>query len=309
MKKYASMLFFSLALTGCATQQAHYKEHCSNLVYSLFCSDEVHPVEMSLDSSHAYNLAKQTSLVQNEENVLRDFSAQEIEQAKLRLNHLTANNKMIYGASDRIGENAHGIATRVHKELAKLAFESKFASSPVFIVELNAADHADKIEAMKYLVSKIDSAAKTLLSDVGDVTVVGGNDGFDHSLLAVGGRSIPIGLKRPIEHKSAGSYIDSVDVSITGTKGLYYSYGVLNSPTGEDLLVAPPSPLALSALMSNVSYEGFYKAYTKALPEGFYIYTPPFPTFQYDGITYADFSEVVPAIYHQGKKYTFTVDK
>lgn len=104
-----------------------------------------------------------------------------------------------------------------------------------------------------------------------------------------------------------GGLLTVTDTSIEGSNGSYFTYGVKReTKLLRDLLIAVPTHLIFSVESGHdIPTDEFYKNITKRLPKGFYIYTSAMPQAKYDNKTYTDYSEVLPAIYTQGKKYEF----
>jgi hypothetical protein len=280
----------TLGLTGCAS-----------------APEPVEPREFSENNSYAYNIANQTALTRND-SPLRDFTQEEIDEAKTNLVRKSGGDAALFFGSLRVlTGDFTGLIDVAGGSMANLANSGHIASESVFLITVKKDNFKTKLDAARYMVNTINETAQDTLGEYGEVKKALPYQSQIYTGTAIDngkGEDIPFGLVSLIEINE--NTIEERTVNLDGREELVYSYGFdrTNVNVGE-VLIVPPTPLIYSVEVEQIDYSEFYKDFTSQLPEGFYVYTPSFPRAHYDNKVYTDRSVIVPAIYTQGKKYEF----
>jgi hypothetical protein len=239
---------------------------------------------------------------------LRDFTQEEIDEAKTNLVRKSGGDAALFFGSLRVlTGDFTGLIDVAGGSMANLANSGHIASQSLWIITVPKNEFSSKIEAANYMVEQINTAALDTLSEYGDIQFKPAANDEQHTtaqLTSGTHRGLTFGLltKRVI----TSNLVQEVSINMGKGSESVYSYGVMKENLNtNDTLILPPSPLAYTVEVKPIDYDKFYKDFTSHLPEGFYVYTPSFPKAAYNGKIYSDRSVIVPAIYTQGKKYEF----
>lgn len=265
-------------------------------------SEPIEPRPFTNANSYAYNIANQTLLTRNN-SPLKDFTPEEIEDARTKMVKASGGEaSVVLGGIGILTGNLIDIISVAGGAAGYLAHSDHEAAETRFIIVLPKEKFASKGEAISYIKEVTSQAAHDALSKYGEITssqVV--NDRF--TFLSLNG--LPMG---PMTKNASSENLLQESVMIINDRMIdAYTYGVeRDTRITEYTLVTPPTPLPASiGGNQDIDYSQFFKDYTAALPQGFFIYTPSFPVAEDGTYTYSDFTQVVPAIYTQGEKYEF----
>lgn len=305
MKRILCFLAFSALITGC---------QISGTV------GEVSYQPYDTNASYALNLANQTVLTKPQrhgfdtiESPLSDFTKEDITAMKATLKRGNGGGaSLLFGAMNLLSGNLTGIMNVAGGAAAKMAHSNHQAANARIIVELQASEFSSPIEAQKYISDAYRLATVKTFAKVGVISnqSLKSHDGYQVSFLTTHqGVVIPIGQIDYVGINN-GERINTHNYSLDGTKGAYYTVGVTrNSTLLQETIIAPPSPIMYSKMVEYWSFSDFYKELTSHLPKGFYVYIPSFIKFGYDGMTYSDRENIVPAIYTEGQEHLFMTEQ
>lgn len=170
---------------------------------------------------------------------------------------------------------------------------------------MDATQFVNELEAQQYILDSINSAVLEELNHYGEARLKTIGERGKVFYVNKGGKEYLMGgfqVKSPKQN-----LLTRVDQSIDGSSGDFYTYGIKKeTKLPKNRLIQLPTHLIFSVESGNdIPTEELYKNITKRLPKGFYIYTSAMPQAKYDNKTYADYSEVLPVIYTQCKRYEF----
>ncbi|UPQ87072.1 hypothetical protein [Vibrio sinaloensis] len=268
--------------------------------------EPVNPVPFSDKNSYALNVANQTVLTRND-SPLRDFTQQEKENITLAIGRARSggDTSMLFGGLKLLTLDLTGVIDIAGGAAANLADRDHDSGRDQWIIEVDATKFTSELEAQRYILDTLDKATLETLKKYGDVSKRNIKDsGFvyvindDKNEYNMGGYQLNSPKKGLLSLRT---------ISIDQKVGEFYTYGIKNSDyLVENHLVKATSPLSLSVrTKKDIDLTEYYKDLTKNLPEGFYLYIAAMPQFRVNNTTYTDYSEVLPAIYTQGKKYEF----
>lgn len=271
-------------------------------------------VEFETNHSYAYNIANQTALLRND-SPLKDFSQAEVSEIKTDLAKKTSGGdaSLVLGTLSILTGNLTGIIEVAGGSAANLANSDHIASHPRWIVSVPVNNYNNELEAQQYIYETIQSASNRYYAQFGEVTVSSYNESsiYDDTKVTIGNKTVSVAL---VSDKTDRTPDGNTLVAKTTTglsNELVYAYGFdVDSSYLHRAIITPTAPTALiSQTKIDVTYDEVMKGITANLPENFFFYAPSFPKQSaYDGDTfknYVDSSQVVPAIYTQGKQYLF----
>ncbi|PJC86569.1 hypothetical protein CSW98_10215 [Vibrio sp. HA2012] len=268
--------------------------------------EAITPVAFSDTHSFAYNIAAQTALTRDN-SPLRDFTQQEIDETKTKLTKKSgAGVSEFFGAMRILTGDLIGVIDVAGGAATSLAHKNHTASKSRWIIAVPVEQFNREDEAQEYILNSVHTAANKVLHPYGEVkNEVTKDQRFTVTKVVVDGESYPVGVVSKINHKGK-HLLTRTQFPFNGEFKEAYVYGLdKNSLLIKNMLVGIPTPAFLNVKTKNINFVDFNKQFTKELPDGFFLYTPSFPQFHGNGVTYTYTSEIVPAIYSQGKKHEF----
>lgn len=308
-KKWAVAMTAIIALAGCTS------------------TEQVKPQAFDANASYAYNIANQTALTRNK-SPLKDFTADDIEAIRRNIGAKSGGDlSVLFGTLSILTGNFTGVIDVVGGTASNIAKSRHTSKYPRYIIALDKDQFKTALEAEQYIYDVTQSALEKTMKNYTDMAVSvkkielygdAYNGGFNHSALEKENELCDLdGTRRNI---LTGQFV-KLTASILNNNQVkeVWSYGINEVETNflnKNFFIVPPRPLVYMLENKAVKYDEFYKELTSHLPEGFYVYTPPFPTMAYikggkslkdGGELYNAFntSIVIPAIYTKGEKHEF----
>ncbi|WP_222860339.1 hypothetical protein, partial [Vibrio cholerae] len=308
-KKWVVAMTAIIALAGCAS------------------TEQVKPQAFDANSSYAYNIANQTALTRNK-SPLKDFTAEDIEKIRRNIGAKSGGDlSVLFGALSILTGNFTGVIDVVGGTASNIAKSRHTSKYTRYIIALDKEQFKTALEAEQYIYDVTQSALEKTMQRYSDGTIAvrkiesygdAYNGGFNHAVLETEkGQYDLVSSKR---NMLTGQSVKLTNFNLNNNQVKeVWGYGI-NEPEPEfynkNFFIAPPMPLAYMLEDRTVKYDEFYKEFTSHLPDGFYVYTPPFPTQRYyiggtslkDGgepYNAFDTSIVIPAIYTKGEKHEF----
>lgn len=273
--------------------------------------DPVAPIAFDTNYSYAYNVANQTALTRND-SPLRDITSSEIETITRNVrDHSGGDTAIFFGTMSILTGNLTGVIDVAGGVASNIAKSGHAASLERYIIILDESKFKDSVAAEKYIIDVTRTALEDTMRQYGDVSTKkldGLLKGHVTYILNVEGDQYVVG---GLHTKPKGDAVKKTTVDFGKGATSVWSYGVEDVRTEliGSIFVQPPTPLIYAVENQAINYTDFYKDFTSRLPEGFYIYTPSFPSIVYEknGERYkASYpSEIVPALYHRGEKHEF----
>ncbi|MBE3652464.1 hypothetical protein [Vibrio navarrensis] len=295
--KLSTLIFSSISFLGCASYQENVKI-------------EYQPYQAQY--SEAYNMASQTILTRpmySTESPLRDFTKDEIDEAKTKMREKRGGNMALLSGSFAIlTGNFTGVIDIAGGGVANMAASDHLASQERLMIELPKEKFSSPQSAQQYIVSTLDRAAKLTMTSFGSVKKEKLPNQFSvYMLTDQSGTYNVYGLVISEVNENTDNFLTVRNFSLKGEVGEFYTYGMdTKNLSPRETLAEHLNPLIYAVDAGvDVDLEDFYVEYTSHLPRGFYLYVPSFPSIKQGNKTYTDYRHIVPAIYTEGKQYQF----
>ncbi|NAX34084.1 hypothetical protein CAG54_13335 [Vibrio sp. V27_P1S3P104] len=262
--------------------------------------------------SDAYNMASQTILTRpmySTESPLRDFTNDEIDEAKTKMRKKRGGNMALLSGSFAIlTGNFTGIIDIAGGGVANMVASDHLASRERLMIELPKGEFTSPQSAQQYIVSTLDHAAKLTMTSFGSVKKEKLPNQFSvYMLTDQSGTYNVSGLSLSEVNENTDNFLTIRNFSLKGEMGEFYTYGMdTENLSSSEILAMNLNPMVYASESGvDVDLEKFYKEYTSHLPRGFYLYVPSFPRIELGNKIYTNYRHIVPAIYTEGKQYQF----
>lgn len=277
---------------------------------------KVEPKEFDNTKSYALNVANQTALTlpyyygRTYSSPLRDFTEEERSEAAEAFEKQSNAGSLLglAGISVLTGNFTGAAMTAGASGLTALTTSKHIASKQTWIIAVDKSKFNTKMDAQKFILNSIDKAVNSELSQYGDVKM---NSLFKHYptlktyMVKINGEWVNTGIHIQDQDYDK-DFLQEMKTNINGKEIDSYTYG-FNAEISNVLttLVTPPMPQIMSYTDKNVTFDEVVEGVSKRLPQGFYLYYPPFPTLKDVKKSYINTQNPLPTIYTQGKKYEF----
>lgn len=305
-KKWAVAMTAIIALAGCAS------------------TEQVKPQAFDANSSYAYNIANQTALTRNK-SPLKDFTAEDIEKIRRNIGAKSGGDlSVLFGTLSILTGNFTGVIDVVGGTASNIAKSRHTSKYPRYIIALDKDQFKTALEAEQYIYDVTQSALEKTMRHYSEGTVYQIQPswsyyGYKESRLKVDEADYNLGEFKRDALTGQAVKLTTSTLNNNQTKEVW-GYGINDTEpqvtSYKEFFIYPPVPLVYMLDNKTVKYDEFYKELTSHLPDGFYVYTPPFPTQRYyiGGTSLKDGGEpydafdtsiVIPAIYTKGEKHEF----
>lgn len=320
--KCSSLICLMLNILGCS----------SNPDYS--------PIAYDANKSEALNIANQTILtkdyiyaLQKKRSPLRDFTQEEVDELKASLQKGSAGNLSIaFGAmSLQTGDLVSGAIDISGGIATNIASSDHLAAQPRWLVVVNKSDFTSALEAKESMEETIKNTAINLLEENGNQ--------IENVLLRPKGKAILTGSEISEETGytiNGSSYLFGTNIDSNNEQVPIVAHTTLIDSPEQYAAITETYRVSSSNVINFLPFikndvkgyhdvAGYYQYLldlTDLLPDGYYLYIPTFMKsysselqsgYEWDckdfgckkTVVHRLNSQVVPAIYHKGKKYEF----
>ncbi|MEH6529809.1 MAG: hypothetical protein V7735_00515 [Photobacterium frigidiphilum] len=319
--KCSSLICLILSILGCS----------SNPDYS--------PIAYDANKSEALNIANQTILtkdyiyaLQKKRSPLRDFTQEEVDELKASLQKGSAGNLSIaFGAMSLLTGDLVSGAIDISGGIAtNIASSDHLAAQPRWLVVVNKSDFTSALEAKESMEETIKNTAISLLKEKGNQidqvllrpkkkAILTGSEISEETGYTINGSSFLFrkNIKGNNEQLPIVAHTNLID-SPEQYAAITDKYNVI----GNVISVIPFIKGDVEGYHDVAGYYQYLLDLTDLLPDGYYLYIPTFMKsysfelqsgYEWDckdfgckkTVVHRLNSQVVPAIYHKGKKHEF----